>query len=115
MVDNRTILAVDKIDSYYGEAHVLHQIELEVKLDCDKTFETIRHNVTYGCVYYSDIKHMFFEFEDELENIFDEIRCQTHIESLRHYMHMLVEFGLPQLCMQNLVEELEKLDDLTID
>ena len=31
MVDNRTILAVDKIDSYYGEAHVLHQIELEVK------------------------------------------------------------------------------------
>ena len=31
MADNRTILVVDKIDSYYGEAHVLHQIELEVK------------------------------------------------------------------------------------
>jgi branched-chain amino acid transport system ATP-binding protein len=31
MVDDRSILVVDKIDSYYGEAHVLHQIELEVK------------------------------------------------------------------------------------
>ena len=31
MVENQTILEVDKIDSFYGEAHVLHQIELEVK------------------------------------------------------------------------------------
>jgi len=31
MVEQQTILAVDKIDSFYGEAHVLHQIELEVK------------------------------------------------------------------------------------
>jgi len=31
MVEQQTILEVDKIDSFYGEAHVLHQIELEVK------------------------------------------------------------------------------------
>lgn len=31
MVEQQTILQVDKIDSFYGEAHVLHQIELEVK------------------------------------------------------------------------------------
>ena len=31
MVEKQTILEVDKIDSFYGEAHVLHQIELEVK------------------------------------------------------------------------------------
>jgi branched-chain amino acid transport system ATP-binding protein len=31
MVEKQTILQVDKIDSFYGEAHVLHQIELEVK------------------------------------------------------------------------------------
>ncbi len=31
MVEKQTILEVDKIDSFYGEAHILHQIELEVK------------------------------------------------------------------------------------
>jgi branched-chain amino acid transport system ATP-binding protein len=31
MVEQQTILEVDKIDSFYGEAHVLHQIEIEVK------------------------------------------------------------------------------------
>jgi branched-chain amino acid transport system ATP-binding protein len=31
MVEQQMILEVDKIDSFYGEAHVLHQIELEVK------------------------------------------------------------------------------------
>ena len=31
MVEQQPILEVDKIDSFYGEAHVLHQIELEVK------------------------------------------------------------------------------------
>lgn len=31
MVEKQTVLEVDKIDSFYGEAHVLHQIELEVK------------------------------------------------------------------------------------
>ena len=30
MVEQQTILEVDKIDSFYGEAHVLHQIKLEV-------------------------------------------------------------------------------------
>ncbi len=31
MVEKQTILEVNKIDSFYGEAHVLHQIEIEVK------------------------------------------------------------------------------------
>jgi len=31
MVEMQTILEVDKINTFYGEAHVLHQIELEVK------------------------------------------------------------------------------------
>jgi len=31
MAERQTILEVDKIDSFYGDAHVLHQIELEVK------------------------------------------------------------------------------------
>jgi branched-chain amino acid transport system ATP-binding protein len=31
MVEKQTILEVDQIDSFYGEAHILHQIELEVK------------------------------------------------------------------------------------
>lgn len=31
MAEQQTILQVDKIDSFYGEAHVLHQIELEIK------------------------------------------------------------------------------------
>ena len=31
MLEMQTILNVDKIDSFYGEAHVLHQIQLEVK------------------------------------------------------------------------------------
>jgi len=31
MPEMQTILNVDKIDSFYGEAHVLHQIQLEVK------------------------------------------------------------------------------------
>jgi branched-chain amino acid transport system ATP-binding protein len=31
MPEMQTILEVDKIDSFYGEAHVLHQIQLEVK------------------------------------------------------------------------------------
>ena len=31
MVEMQTILEVDKINTFYGEAHVLHQIQLEVK------------------------------------------------------------------------------------
>jgi len=31
MLEMQTILDVDKINSFYGEAHVLHQIQLEVK------------------------------------------------------------------------------------
>ena len=31
MPEMQTILNVDKINSFYGEAHVLHQIQLEVK------------------------------------------------------------------------------------
>ncbi len=31
MLEMQTILNVDKINSFYGEAHVLHQIQLEVK------------------------------------------------------------------------------------
>ena len=30
MLEMQTILNVDKINSFYGEAHVLHQVELEV-------------------------------------------------------------------------------------